>query len=117
AGRGGLKAEALHECLLPKLAPDVVLVSDANAAYKKFAREARIHHQPVNLSQGKRVIGPYHVQNVNAYHSRFKGWLQHFRGVATAYLDNYLGWRWAIDLGRIDSAERFLRAALGIIST
>ncbi|MFL6709724.1 MAG: IS1595 family transposase [Massilia sp.] len=116
AGRGGLKAAALHDYLLPKLAPDVVLVSDANAAYKKFAREARIHHQPVNLRQGKRVIGPYHVQNVNAYHSRFKGWLQHFRGVATAYLDNYLGWRWAIDFGRIDSPERFLRAALGIIS-
>ena len=117
AGRGALTASALHTHLLAKLAPDVLLVSDANAAYKKFAREARIAHRSVNLRQGVRVINEVHIQNVNAYHSRFKGWLQHFRGVATRYLDNYLGWRWAIDMGRINSADRFLRAALGVFTS
>ena len=34
----------------------------------------------------------WHVQNVNAYHSRLKAWVQKFRGVATLYLGNYLGW-------------------------
>lgn len=117
AGRGALKTAALHEKLLPKLAPDVLLVSDANAAFKKFAREARIEHRSVNLRPGGRGDTVFHVQNVNAYHSRFKGWLHHFRGVATAYLENYLGWRWAIDLDRINSAERFLRAALGVFTS
>jgi hypothetical protein len=53
------------------------------------------------------------VQNVNSHHSRFEKWLRHFHGVATRYLDNDLGWQWAIDVGRIANSERFLRAALG----
>ena len=111
AGRGALKPKALHSHLLQKLASDVILMSDANRAYKTFARQAHIRHETVNLSQGRR--GSVHIQNVNAYHSRFKDWLAHFNGVATRYLENYLGWRWAIDQRRIDSADRFLRAALG----
>jgi hypothetical protein len=63
------------------------------------------------------VRGAVHIQNVNAYHSRFKNWLHHFNGVATKYLENYLGWRWAIDLRRIDTAEGFLRAALGVFNS
>ena len=66
--------------------------------------------------QGVRVREAIHIQNVNAYHSRFKRWLHHFNGVATRYLDNYLGWCWAIDLRRIGNAERFLAAALGHFS-
>jgi len=33
--------------------------------------------------------------------------------VASRYLPNYLGWRWALDGGRVGSAEGLLRAALG----
>ncbi|MFL6707861.1 MAG: IS1595 family transposase [Massilia sp.] len=117
AGRGALKPKALHSHLLPKLAPDVILMSDANGAYKTFARQAHIRHEAINASQGKRVRGSVHIQNVNAYHSRFKDWLAHFNGVATRYLENYLGWRWAIDLRRIDTASRFLRAALGVFTS
>ena len=113
AGRGALKASALHQHLLPKLQPDVLLVSDANAAYRKFAREAGIAHHSVNLRRSMRTRGAIHVQHVNSYHERFKGWLRHFNGVATRYLENYLGWCWAIDEDRIAGAERFLRAALG----
>jgi hypothetical protein len=40
-------------------------------------------------------------------------WLRHSHGAATRYLDNHLGWQWAIDMGRIANSERFLRAALG----
>ncbi len=45
---------------------------------------------------------------------RFHGWLRPFRGVATRYLPNYLGWRWAIDQERIRSPETFLEAAIGV---
>ena len=34
----------------------------------------------------------FHIQNVNAYHSRLKNWVRQFHGVATKYLDHYLGW-------------------------
>jgi len=117
AGRGALTAEALHTHLLPKLERDIILMSDANGAYSAFARQAQIRHETVNVSRNGRVRGAVHIQNVNAYHSRFKNWLHHFNGVATKYLENYLGWRWAIDLRRIDTAEGFLRAALGVFNS
>ena len=116
AGLGALTARALTTHLLPKLERDVLLVSDANAAYKSFASTASIAHRAVNLRQGVRTIGHIHVQNVNGYHGRFKQWLIHFRGVATRYLSNYLGWRWAIDLRRLASADQVLRAALGVFN-
>jgi hypothetical protein len=40
-----------------------------------------------------------------------------FRGVASRYLGNYLGWRWALDGGRVKTPEALLRAALGIFHT
>ena len=113
AGRGALKLAALNTHLLPKLARDVLLVSDANTAYQKFANDAGIAHERIDLRHAGHLKSAIHIQHVTAYHGRFKTWLRHFNGVATSYLENYLGWRWAIDLGRIGGAEQFLRAALG----
>jgi hypothetical protein len=42
-----------------------------------------------------------------------KQWLRRFNGVASRYLPNYLGWRWAVDDNRISSPEALLRSALG----
>ncbi|KQQ91644.1 IS1595 family transposase [Massilia sp. Leaf139] len=112
-GKGALTHAQLHQHLLPRLERDVLLVSDAHAAYRSFARRAGITHEAVNLQAGVRVRGAIHVQNVNAYHSRLRGWLLPFRGVASRYLSNYLGWRWALDGGRIATPEDLLRAALG----
>jgi hypothetical protein len=42
-----------------------------------------------------------------------KQWLRRFHGVASRYLPNYLGWRWALDGDRISSPEMLLRSALG----
>jgi transposase-like protein len=116
-GRGAVTKAQLHRHLLPVLDPDVLLVSDGHAAYRAFAREAGISHQYVNLRLGERVRGAVHVQNVNAYHRRFRQWLARFHGVASRYLPNYLGWRWALDGERIASPERFLRAAMGVFNT
>ena len=80
--------------LAPVLDADVVLCSDSNAIYHCFAERAHIAHTPVNLKAGIRVIDhAFHIQNANAYHSRLKGWMARFHGVATKYLPNYLGWR------------------------
>ena len=38
-----------------------------------------------------------HINNVNAYHSRLKQWLNRFNGVATKNLPSYLGWRRALE--------------------
>lgn len=112
-GNGPVTKAQLLRCLPPVIEKDVLLVSDSNASYRYFARDAGISHQAVNLKAGVRVNGAIHVQNVNAYHSRFRDWLSRFHGVATHYLPNYLGWRWAVDAHRIDSPETMLRTALG----
>jgi len=112
-GKGTLTPAQLHQHLLPRLAHDALLVSDGHPAYRAFARQTGVTHQAVNLRAGIRVRGAIHVQNVNSYHSRLRGWLLPFRGVASRYLSNYLGWRWALDGGRIGTAEGLLRAALG----
>ncbi|MDL2356645.1 MAG: IS1595 family transposase [Pseudomonadota bacterium] len=114
-GRAPLTRAQLHRCLPTVVAPDIVLVTDGHPAYPWFAREAGIVHRAVNLSAGVRVDGAWHVQNVNAYHSRIKEWLRQFHGVASRYLSNYLGWRWAVDGGRIGTAEVLLRSALGAV--
>ena len=113
-GRASLTARQLHRHLLPVLDPDVLLVTDGHPAYQTFAREAGIAHAFVSLRSGERVRGAVHVQNVNAYHQRLRSWLSRFHGVASRYLPNYLGWRWALDGERIVGAERLLQAAIGI---
>lgn len=79
--------------LKPILATDAILCTDAAAMLAAAAREIGIAHRPVNVSAGQRVVaGVYHIQNVNAYVSRLKNWMRRFHGVATKYLDSYLGW-------------------------
>ena len=116
-GRGAVTVAQLTRHLQPVLAPDALLVTDANQAYRTFARQAGVSHEYVNVSNGARVRGAIHVQNVNGYHSRFHTWLKGFNGVATRYLPNYLGWRWAIDQDRIHSPVTLLRAAIGVFNT
>ncbi len=72
-------------------------------------------HRAVNLSKGIRVLaGVYHIQNVNAYHSRLKEWMRRFHGVATKYLDHYLGWRRMIEtFGEHLNSPLWLTLSLG----
>lgn len=87
--------------LSPLLSKDTILCSDGSATLAAAAKTIGVTHRPVNLSAGIRVVaGVYHVQNVNAYDSRLKDWIRRFRGVATHYLDSYLGWFRAIDRTR-----------------
>ena len=118
-GRGALTVVQLERHLLPRLDRQVLLVSDAHAAYRSFARKHDIAHEAVNLRAGVRVrrglAAAIHVQHVNAYHQRFRQWLSRFRGVASRYLPNYLGWRRALDGGRVTTVEQLLRIAIGHI--
>lgn len=90
------KLDAAHviAVLRPLVDPEAILCSDSAGVYAAFARATGIAHRPLNIQHGPRVIdGVFHIQNVNAYDSRLKGWMRRFHGVATRYLENYLGWR------------------------
>jgi len=111
----GVSAKEMEPVLKPLLAADVILCTDGAAAYTVIARNLHIEHRPVNLSQGVHVVrSAYHVQNVNAYDSRLKEWLARFHGVATNYLESYLGWRRMLErFGKNILPGMCLRAALG----
>jgi transposase-like protein len=114
-----LGAEAIAAVLRSVVARDAVLCSDGAKAYAVFAAQHGLHHEPVNVSAGLRVRdGAFHVQNVNAYHGRLKGWMVRFKGVATRYLANYLGWRRALERASEPNApETWLLAAARPFST
>ena len=112
-GNGPPTKARLTTALKSALAADALSVSDGNPAYTAFCDAEGSSHEAVNLSQGQRVNGAYHVQNVNACHSRFRLWLARFHGVATYCLPNYLGWRRAFEQHRQLAPETLLRAALG----
>ena len=85
--------DEISDNLSGKIQRDSVLCSDGFRAYIRFADEQGLVHKRLNSSAGIRVVEKvFHIQNVNAYHSRLKGWVGTFHGVATKYLDHYLGW-------------------------
>jgi transposase-like protein len=88
-----LKVAEFYRVLTPVVAKDTVLVSDGARAYASFATENGMGYEALDASKGERRRGIFHIQNVNAYHSRLKAWMRRFNGVATKYLPSYLGWR------------------------
>ena len=108
--------KCLGEVLRPRVKADAILCTDGSAAMAATAKEMGVHREAMNLSAGERVRGPWHIQNANAYHGRLKGWMHRFKGVATSYLESYLGWFRALDRTSRsrDRAPPMLKLALGI---
>jgi hypothetical protein len=93
----------------------VILCTDASRALAAAAKARKLAHHVLNSTRGERRRGPWHIQNVNAYHSRYKTWMHRFHGVATSYLDHYLGWFRALDRNAQSGAQSasFLAPAIG----
>lgn len=112
----GSSAEAIKKVLPGTLADDAVLCTDGSATLRRAAREAGVEHQAITIRAGVHVRGPWHIQNVNAYHSRWKGWVRRFNGISSRYLPNYLGWFRALERNARAKApvSTLLALALGI---
>lgn len=108
-----LKQSTVHEFLGPIINRDSILCSDGHSWYKTFSATHGIAHHRLITHDNQRVIGKeYHIQNVNSYMSRLKGWMGRFHGVGTAYLPNYLAWRRLFETAE-PTEERWLRIAIG----
>lgn len=88
---------AVMALLQPLLPTDAVVCSDGAGSISQAAKELGLEHHAILTSSGRHAVGAWHIQNVNAYHSRLKTWVRRFCGVATHYLENYLGWFRALD--------------------
>jgi hypothetical protein len=111
-----ISKEKIHDALRPiRGGEEIILCTDGNGIYKSFAKAERIPHKRiVGLSNTYVVDKIFHIQNLNAYISRLKTWMRRFNGVATRYLENYLGWRRMIEnKSEVASPDYYLRQALG----
>ena len=108
------KVDALHikAVLTPLVDKDAVLCTDGAAVYSSFCKATGIKHEVIH-TKGPRVRGAFHIQDVNAFDSRLKGWMKRFHGVATKYLGNYLGWRRMLERYQTISPDILLFEAVG----
>lgn len=80
--------------LAGKISDSGVLCIDGGNPLFRFAESQSIEVRMIDPAKHVHEKDRHlHIQNVNAYHSRFKSWLRNFKGVATKYLGNYVGWR------------------------
>lgn len=105
---------SVSQVLRIAVAPDAVLCTDGSNFLAAVAKALSLQHQPVDVQSGQRVRGAWHIQNVNAYHGRFKEWMRRFKGVATSYLPNYLGWFRALDRNAQSGAKPASLLALAV---
>jgi transposase-like protein len=105
-------AKTLAQVLGPAVAPDAMLVTDADRSLGACARLLGLSHQSINHTQGERVRGELHIQTVNSRAERLKDMLRHHRGVATRYLGNYLNWFHLVTLNQNPSSRTCLSAAI-----
>ncbi len=70
-----------------------IVMTDGFRAYNQYFTETNIEHIILPATRDKKpaVKGAYHINNVNALHSRFRRFLEKYNGVATKYLGHYLG--------------------------
>lgn len=97
----------------PVLSAEAILCTDGNPTYESVAADCGVPLRAVNISAGIRVVDEvFHVQTVNSACSRLKTWIRRFNGVATRYLDNYLGWKRMLERPGSDEPTEILRTAL-----
>ena len=112
----GANEKEISRVISPLIDEDILLCSDGNRIYQVFARKLNLTHKIINASAGEHTKeGAYHIQNVNAYDSRLKNWMRHFKGIATKYLESYLGWRRMLDGESGLTPQRVLAMSAGRI--
>lgn len=93
--RGFINQPLLENLFNGRLSDESIVMTDGWRAYKNYLDTTNALHIILprlgyNTHQA-RVVGPYHINNVNAMHHRFRDFLRKYNGVSTKFLNNYLG--------------------------
>lgn len=89
-GNGRLTTQQLNKVYKGKIEATSTICTDSHGAYKTFAKN--IPADLVRIERGKRKKGIYHINHINALHSKLKLWMKRKYGVSTKYIDNYMYW-------------------------
>lgn len=74
------QVDYITQCFMP----------DEDKSYRKFSKHNNL--RLVQIKGGKSVKGIFHIQHLNAYHSKLKAFVSSFKGISSKYLNNYLVW-------------------------
>lgn len=92
--RGMINKPLLDGLFNGRLSDESVVMTDGLRAYKQYFGTTNVQHVSLPRLGGNvhkvNVVGPYHINNVNAMHSRLRGFLKKYNGVSTKFLSNYL---------------------------
>lgn len=95
----------------PNIDANSLLCIDKSRILMKFAKNTGLAFELVDTKQRKGREKIFHIQTVNAYHSRLKNWMARFNGVATERLPNYLAWR-RLQEAPVASPQEWLKAII-----
>ncbi|MDR1776466.1 MAG: hypothetical protein LBR31_01380 [Desulfovibrio sp.] len=96
-------------CVSAPTLADSLLCIEKSRILMKFAKKTGLAFELIGTKQRKGREKVFHVQAVNAYHSRLKNWMIRFNGVATERLPNYLTWR-RLHEAQLTSPKEWLQA-------
>ena len=69
-----------------------ILVADQNQIYKTYSKRNNFKFKK-HIDNKESLTRSYKIDSVNSYSLEFQDWVyNHFRGVATKYLKNYVSW-------------------------
>ena len=95
--RGSLNTEVLEKTLDNRIAIESIVLTDESTCMQKYFSEKPYEHMKLASSVTGAafktvpvVNGPYHINNINALHRRFRAFLRQYNGVATKHLNAYL---------------------------
>ena len=88
--KGRMKHTDLERLFKGRIEDESILCTDSHKSYIRFAQNSGVELQ--QIKSGKHKEGIYHIQHINAFHSKLKEWMYRFHSVATKYLINYMYW-------------------------
>lgn len=89
--RGTINKYLLQDLFEDRVSDDTIVLTDGWRAYNQYFCTTNAEHIVLPTNNKKPTVkGPYHINNVNALHSRFRKFLYKYNGVSTKYLNNYL---------------------------
>ena len=88
--KGRMTHQELERLYEGRVGDNSILCTDSHKSYIQFAKDFSLEHK--RIKRGKHKEGIYHIQHINAVHSKLKKWMDRFNGVATKYISNYMYW-------------------------